>query len=208
MKKILCVLCFLPAMAFAEPGAYLQGQFGGVYLIDGSSINFSGPTGYAGRGSVGYLWGGNDFNYGLEGGVGYFPHATLKDHGTITFYTSSGASTIPVDSTLTYSGTQTDILGVLKYTFNCGFDLFAKAGAAYLNQDATEKFSIGSVSTQASHSGDRWAPEVAIGAGYQMSPAWEINVTESSVLVSQNVSANNAVATTNMLLVGLTYHFA
>ncbi len=199
MRSVFLAILLLPSIALAQSGNYVQGQVGGVYLVNGTQFGIYGPTGTAWRASGGHLWGDNNFNYGIEAGLGYFPHATMEED---IFF---------IKDTLDYSGYSADLLGVLKYTFNSGFDLFGKAGLAYLNQKSTAKSSLNSygMDIYARHSmdGSKIGPELAIGLGYQFTPAWEASLTESTVFISNKISQNNAVATTNTLLFGLSYHF-
>lgn len=196
MKKLALALLLFPTLALAQPGTYFQGQLGGVYLVDGNHFDFLfGPTGATGRASVGHLWGNTNVNYGVEAGLAYFSHAS----STISIFG---------DNTLSYSGYTSDILGVLKYNFDNGFNIFGKAGLAYLSQSSNQTGSVmGTIVYQNATSGNKVGPEFAIGAGYQFTPNWEMNLTESTVLVS-GVSAGNPVATTNMFLLGLAYHLS
>lgn len=205
MKKLILVivvpLILLPVMTYAAPGYYIQGELGMVALSAGTHDMFNpifNPAGGAGRLSVGHLWGDNNFNYGLETGLMYYPHADMD-------------SFIFADTTTTYKGYNFDILGVIKYTFDSGFSLFGKAGGAYVHQNATSSLDISvdgiSVSTSTSASGSRVAPEVALGVGYQLTSNLGLNLTADTVFAG-TPSASNPVATTNSLLLGLAYRFA
>lgn len=104
-----------------------------------------------------------------------------------------------------------DLLGILKYTFNNGIALFAKGGAAYTNQhlNISESVTIyNSTATQTlDTSGHKFAPEAALGIGYQFNPNLEMDLTANTVFAG-NGSQNNPAATNSALMLGLTYHFA
>jgi opacity protein-like surface antigen len=181
MKKlILAVMALIPTLALANPGYYIQGQVGPSMSIPG--IGFAGGIG------AGYLWGDNAFNYGAE----------------INVLTYSGIG-VDIFSALTHehgSGTDISLLGVLKYTFPCGFITFGKAGFAISHQE--QEFDLGYLGTQ-NTSSTALVPEAAIGMGYQFNPNWEMDLTANHN--RDNTNDNTDIFRTSILL-GLTYHFA
>jgi outer membrane immunogenic protein len=196
MKKFILplavALSFLPVIACATPGTYVQGELGMVALSNGTNGMFEpvgNPSGGVGRLSVGQLWGDNNFNYGLEGGFRYFSHADTD----LLF----------IDTT--YKGYDLDLLGVAKYTFNSGFSLFAKAGGAYVHQTVTG--SVDGTSFSTSESGSAIAPELALGMGYQFNSGVALNLTADTIFAG-GPSNSNPVATVNSMLLGLSYRFA
>ena len=196
MKKvILAALALVPALAFANPGAYVQAQ-AGVNIVDSGLTGVSTMTGFGGGLGAGYLWGDNTINYGLElDAIGY-PSSSTTDQG--------------VD--LTINGYNISLLGVLKYTScSTGFVAFGKAGAAYVHQKFTVDIpGFGSANV----SGNDVAPEVALGVGYQFNPNWEVDLTADWIFGNSgnnNVFSNNGdfnTAQNGNVLAGVTYHFA
>lgn len=211
MKKIIIilgiVLSIISIPAVANPGFYIQGQGGFVAIIPGGSDFesdlFDLSDGGTGRLSGGYLWGDNNLNYGLETGVMIYPNARSSDSFLNLFDTK-------------YEGFNLDLLGVLKYTFNCGFNVFAKAGLAYMHQHVTtdsinftlfDAVNVPSVQL-ADNTGNKIAPEIAAGIGYQFNPNFEINLALMSAITgSTSPVAANPVATTSSVMLGLAYHF-
>jgi hypothetical protein len=208
MKKLLLSLAFLPVLAFANPGPYLQGELGATVITidtsDGAVWDFfSSTSGFGGRLSAGYLWGNNNFNYGLEVGGLYYPNIEFDEY-VFGFDNEK----------FKYDGYDLDLLGVLKYTFNNGFDVFAKAGGDYVHQHLTvdANVTIDGVTSPSVRildtTGSTVAPEVALGLGWQFNPHWEADLTSSIAFVGSASLPNHPEATTSTLLLGLTYHFA
>lgn len=179
MKKlILALMLSIPAVALANPGAYIQGQIG--FTISTPAIGNSGGIG------GGYLWGENAFNYGAEIDV-----LTYSGEGFQLFGNEKG------------SGTDVSLLGIVKYTFQSGVVTFAKAGLAISNQTETYNFPH---LDHTSQSATAVLPEAALGIGYQFNPHWEVDVTQDNTF-GKVMSDGNVLARSSLLL-GLTYHFA
>lgn len=205
-KSLLLALAMLtPVAAFAaagSPGAYVQGVVGGnaVFGDDNYSFNRANTlTGYSFGAAAGYLWGCSNLNYGVEVGALSYPDSTTSYN-----YGLGGIQSIDGKT----DGYNIDLLGVLKYTFDSGFNVFAKAGVAYVNQKATADYKIAGVKVSSvSRTDDKYAPEVALGAGYQFNQNWEVNLTANTVFAGES-SLNDAVSRTGNVLLGVTYHFA
>ncbi len=188
MKKvILAALALVPALAFANPGAYVQLGAGGNW-VDSDTSSFDSLTGFSGQVGAGYLWGDNTINYGLEADATFYPSST------------SNKDILGYNTEAKIDGYNISLLGVLKYTScSTGFVAFAKLGGAYVNQKATLSNTIFS----ASASDSQFAPEGALGVGYQFNPNWEVDLTGNYVYTNNNTVNNNA-----NLLVSVAYHFA
>jgi hypothetical protein len=195
MKKVLlAALALVPALALANPGTYVHADAGANWVDTGIS-GLSTFTGFAGGLGVGYLWGDNTINYGVELNGLIYPDSTTTDSG----------------ADFKINGYNISLLGVIKYTScSTGFVAFAKAGAAYVHQKLSVSFPGASFDT----TGNDIAPEVALGVGYQFNPNWEIDLTGDYVIGnsgSNNVFSNNGdfnTAENYNALVGVTYHFA
>lgn len=191
MKRvILAALALVPALAFANPGAYVQAQ-SGMSFVDSNTANIGYATGFIGAVGAGYLWGANDVNYGAEVDAQYYPSSTNTTAG--------------VDRQ--YKGYNLSLLAIVKYTScSTGFDVFAKGGGAFLHQS----LSINSVSA----SDNSWAPELAVGAGYVFNPHWEVDLTADEIFANlgphaaTNNSANYKAAQNGSVTLGVAYHFA
>lgn len=114
---------------------------------------------------------------------------------------------------LKYKGHMFDLLGVAKYYFGCNFNVFGKAGAAYVYQKATITVSHRARTVPVfSESKNKILPELAAGIGYDFTPAIGANITYSHVFGSkpsfQDLSTFNNVASVNTVLAGLTYKFS
>lgn len=206
MKKLIPLLFLLlsPVAASANAGYYLQGEGGIVAATPRSDLSHSFiplSGGAGGRISGGYLWGDNNFNYGLESGIFYAPHVTEEGDNYFILGTED----------MKYSIVNVDLLGVLKYTFNNGIALFTKGGFAYSHQhvkvtDTTTLFN-GTTTDTYDGSGSKIAPDAAIGIGYQFNPNIEMDLTANTVFISHG-SASNPASPNGSLMLGLTYHFA
>jgi opacity protein-like surface antigen len=191
LSSLVCLSLLVPAASFAmttTPGAYVQGSLGETAIFELPILSGGTPTTFSGRLAAGYLWGYDNFNYGIEVGGMYYPSASDS-----------------VENVLDYKvdGYNIDMLGVLKYTADSGVILFAKAGAAYVNQKL--ELSIPYFGLE-SKTDSKIAPEVALGAGYQFSDNWEMNLTVTGVFAG--ASGNNNVVTTNgSAMIGVSYRF-
>ena len=180
MKKLLlAIVILIPAVAMANPGAYIQGQVG--FSASTPAIGNSGGIG------GGYLWGDNALNYGTE-----IDALTYSGKGYQVFANEKG------------SGTDVSLLGVIKYTFQSNFVTFAKAGVAISNQTETYRYQyLG----QTSESATAVLPEAALGIGYQFNPHWEVDLTQDNTFGKVMSDGRNVLARSSLLL-GITYHFA
>ncbi|MCD6047280.1 MAG: hypothetical protein K0S08_927 [Gammaproteobacteria bacterium] len=199
IKKILFVtaLTFSSTATFAQSMPYIGGDAGILSLSSGIHGMFI-PwiSGANGRVFVGNLWGDtHGFQYGVEGAAMYFPHASIDLFGLDT----------------AFSGYSLSALGVAKYVFNSGFLVLGKAGVAYLHEKLKDSIETddGITIPLGSESGSKFAPEAAIGIGYQFNPKSELDLTADSIFAGYpNENTNNPVAQTNTLNLGFTYHFA
>jgi len=173
--------------AFADSSStpYVGAEIGVVQLTNSFSNIFSLITGMDERVFAGTLWGEGALKYGVEGSVMYFNDASLEDP-------------FGFGDRVDFRGYAFSALGVVKYNFDSGFSLSAKAGPAYLHQQAS--------SNGMSVSHGQICPEVALGLGYRFNPQWEAQLTADTILA--NESGSNPVYQTKSLNVGLTYHFA
>jgi hypothetical protein len=203
---LLALLGLYCAAAHADPGFYVQGEVGPVAITSdesngGDFVLLSSDFGFGGRVSGGYLWNNDNLYYGVELGALYYPNIDSD----ITFG--------PFEIDNKYEGVNVDLLGVLKYVFDSGFTVFAKAGGAYVYQKTANTVSAtfdnvtGSLQLT-NNSGSKIMPAVALGLGYQFNPNWEVDLTANGVFTGTTSSLDsNPAATTTDLLVGVTYHF-
>lgn len=189
MKKvILAALALVPALAFANPGAYVQAQ-AGINAVD-TNTNIGHTTGFVGGAGAGYLWGNNEIGYGLEVDALFYPNSKVT-HNNVEYK---------------YKGYNLSLLGIIKYTScSTGFVIFGKAGGAYTHQDLTVEPN--------SASDNDIAPEAALGVGYQFNPNLEVDLTADEVFshlgVRSTIPNNRFEAAQNgNLLLGVAYHFA
>lgn len=216
MKKLVFGLIALtPAFAFAAPGPYASVQAGVNWVVPGA--NFFDSTvantttsqndsyGFAGGAAVGYLWGDNTVNYGLEADGLVYPNSQ-----------SSSQSVNGSAYGTKYDGYNLSLLAVLKFTScSSGFTGFVKAGGAYVNQQVSIQGAGGSTITTLP-STDTFSPEVAVGVGYMITPRVEIDLTADEVFASSQKNLDSAnitnifgdAAENRNFLLGLTYHFA
>lgn len=200
MKKTLLVgliLAGLVAEANATPGAYMNGSLGiGGMDTDKTSIyNSNLRSGIAYRAGLGYLWGEDQYHYGLE--LGYTGYPSNQ-------YTSSLVN-------IKYTGYYVDLLGVGKYNFTSsdeGFFVLGKAGLAFVSQ-RTHATGIPYNKTQTA-----LKPEVALGAGYNVNKNVAVDMTFAHVFGGQanpaatTDSAATRVSAVNTLMAGITYSFS
>jgi opacity protein-like surface antigen len=206
MKKLaFCLLALTPAFAFAAPGPYATLQ-AGLNMVNASNSLQDDPIGFVGGGAVGYLWGDNTINYGLEADGLVYPNSNSgRGIGTTHDYQSS------------YDGYNLSLLAVLKYTScSTGFTAFVKGGGAYVSQQVTFNTAgplpfdapIGTQTNQTD-----FAFEAAAGVGYFFTQNLEADITWDHVFADSQPRPNatgsnlNVVDNDNFLL-GLTYHFA
>jgi len=204
-KSLLLALAMLtPVAAFAAagtPGAYVQGVMGGNAVFSNNDYSFGNDTatGFSFGAATGYLWGCDAVNYGVELGGLLYPRTTTSNRAI------PGTN---INSNFSVNGYNVDLLGVLKYNFPSGFNVFAKGGVAYVNQKVSLN-ALGSSSTTVSlnKTDDTFAPEAAIGVGYQLNQNWDVNLTVNTVFAGE-YKADHVVARNGNVLLGATYHFA
>jgi len=172
MKKVLLsVLAFLPCAAMAAPGAYVSAG-AGLNITDSEVSYVNDFTGAVGNVAVGYLWGDNTLDYGLELGGTYYPDSTSQASGV----------------KFKMDGYNVSLLGVLKYITCSGFDVFGKVGGAYVDQKLTATIpGIGSASV----TGDTFAPEVALGVGYMFNQNVEMDLTDDMVFAQNGTNSGS-----------------
>lgn len=176
-------------------------------------------SGIAYRVDAGYLFPvASHFLLGAEVGYTGYPKNTYKlDLGSKTY------------SHLTYSGDMFDALLVAKYYIGNHFNVFGKAGGAYVSQKTSWDLYNNTPGEADSNSfikkTHKILPEVAAGIGYDFTPSLGVDVTYSHVFGSKPVFNNAAdihagrdtsglqkdlskVASVNTVLVGLTYKFS
>ena len=191
IKKIAILLLLIPTTIFAAPGLYIQAE-GGLITSTGLDddpfldINID-PTA---RLSLGYLLGDCNFNFGLEAGG--------------TYYRASDQSTtfLGQKEDVTVDGSVFDLLAVAKYTFNSGFNVFAKAGGAYITRNINRTITSSGIAYPYNGNSSVAAPELAVGLGYQLTPHWGISLTGNALF--------NAPAPMNHMadaMIGVSYRF-
>jgi len=132
-------------------------------------------------------------------------------------------------SHLTYAGSMFDALLVAKYYIGTHFNMFGKAGAAYVSQKTSWDLYNNNKGEASSNSfvkkSHKILPEVAVGLGYDFTPSLGVDVTYSHVFGKKPNFTNTAdihtgpdttglqndlsqVASVNTVLVGLTYKFS
>lgn len=181
--------------------------------VNSSAINMQRTLGrVAARANAGYLFNiTNNFLVGPELGYNYLPN---------TKYTYSSFNFVNTGKLTDYS---LDLLGVGKFYVTNAFNVFGKAGVAYVRQKA--KFTTTNVSTAMTQSTalteDKFLPTVGAGVGYNLSPCVEATATymhafgKSRSSLQQGVIVNNvptqtfgdAITSYNTVLVGLNYGF-
>ncbi|ODN42316.1 outer membrane protein [Piscirickettsia litoralis] len=178
------------AAAFAQTGVYVEGQAG--YTLQ-RKMNVPTATNkdrkkIGGRVAIGYNYDINDmFGLGAELGYGYYGK---------TSYTVPG-----VTGDATAKSTGFDLVVVPTWHINPQFDLFAKAGLM------REKLS----GEDAAH-GDNTATKVVagLGAGYNITPALQINMTYQHVFgnnMDNGATSDSDVPSIDSVFAGVKYTF-
>ncbi|ODN42594.1 outer membrane protein [Piscirickettsia litoralis] len=198
MKRWLGIVAFFMAVqAFAGTGPYVQSQVGYGKLDTGSANGLESDSGgFSGRLSAGYLFGGQRLRYGAE--LGFARYAS-------SCYKSSGSS-------LKYQGDSADVLGVLSYQIGARWNIFGKAGLAYVDQQTD-----GNLFPSQTDSNAAVQPKVALGMGYSFTPSIGVNISYSHTFgdTPEGINKNstptkdmlNKVASTDLLSFGLSYRF-
>ncbi len=225
MRKSLILLTTAAALSFAIAGnaqpltthSSQAGAYAGIGLgyggmdtpeLDSAEKNRSTSSsedigGAAGRVYGGYLWQVSNFLIGPE--VGYNAYSNNE------YKLSDGVTT----SNLTYSGYTIDLLGVVKYPFANGFNVFGKAGIAYTSQKIEFDGNAPGISFSQSKTNTKTLPKVAVGAGYNWTNQFSTNVTYSHSFGNAPSSFENvhslddlySVASVDVVLVNAEYHF-
>lgn len=207
MKKIiLAVLTLLPAFALANPGPYVQAFGGqnevttnGSWVYDAGSNTWYGGNehsrGFVGGAGVGYLWGNETVNGGLELDALFYPDSSSAHY--------------------TYDGRNISLLGVFKYKpfDRVGLVGFIKVGVAFVQQTFTYTNVVQAYSpypVSGKKQLNATAPEVDLGIGYQFNQHWEVDLTSNSLFLSQgdNTGDGNIAAQNTNTLLSLVYHFS
>lgn len=228
MNKVLLTaitLVSVSAATWAVAGSQDQGHAGGFYAgagvgagnlvnsfstssIDGISTRYSDSTdfNFAARAEAGYLFGvTSNLLVGAEVGYNYFPKTKLAD---VTFNGKSSTANITTNT----NAYVFDALGVAKYFVTENFNVFGKAGLAYVHTVSTTTTTLTdssvtpatvTVTTEKSKN-DAYLPEVAAGVGYNITPALEATVAYNHAFGTGD--DNNPGY--NMVLAGLDYHFS
>jgi outer membrane immunogenic protein len=180
-----------------------------------------------GRVFGGYLIRGNNhLSYGLELGAMAFQEENLS----VTKTTTEISDDVPPVETITtteaklgYRNYLFDALAVGKYHLNAQWNVFGKAGIAYVNQKATLSGSetVNDVKTDlkpVKSNLRKFKPEVQAGIGYDVNKNLGINLTyihvfgqklENSINHNgEDVDINTNTFPVNALMLGVEYHFA
>lgn len=193
------------APSFSHPsGAYIGGGFGwGALstpdsLLSDSIMNFwhitnmkNQANGASFRANAGYLFNiTSNALAGVELGYQYLPQSQYTYN-----YPINGTNVV------TYSDYLYDALVVGKFYVNDQVSLFAKAGAAYVEQKF-QQVNDNNINSS------KFLPEVAVGAGYALTQNVEANLTYSHGF-GHNIKDNNTtkIPSFNSVLFGLNYSF-
>ncbi|MFI4937096.1 MAG: outer membrane protein [Candidatus Berkiellales bacterium] len=175
MKKtnkisLLLPLILVSSTAYSAP--YISGQLGVVGYGNNAIFKnlFDNDDQYAasGRVAAGYLWDINNcLKMGLETG---FTINSDKNLDTVDFWNNH----IDVD----YKRWSADLLGVVDFYATERFDLFAKAGVAYVSEKVEARISNPwGVNVSGSVSNEKYVPKAVIGAGYNVTNNVNLNVS-------------------------------
>lgn len=140
------------AMSSGE-GFYVLGQAGAL-KFSAKHTDFSDNWGLAGRLAAGYLWSSDAWRFGVEAG------ALIHDFNTYSTKDDDGTK-----DKVNTSGYLIDLLAVGKYYFNDQWNIFGKAGAAYVQQKLTVKENGVKKGTFKAHN---IRPEIQAGIGYDV----------------------------------------
>ena len=139
---------------------------------------------FAAAAHMGYLFPvTQNFLLGAELGYNYLP----ENKYTFGAAGVTAPKTDLVNGTIKYSQYSIDLLGVAKYYVTDEFNIFGKAGIAYVNQKVTQSFTEGNSGLDVqdflktlpsiSSSEAKFLPKVAVGVGY--------NITQNVELTAQ-----------------------
>lgn len=179
------------------------------YRLDGSTEKIHG---IAGQIYAGYLW-AIPHTQGLKAGLETGFNSYAKNRYTLMWLFGFG------QTDWTYSGYNIDLLGVARYNVaNTGFNIFGKAGAAYVSQTFTMNDNIAWIYSgpTTSNTAHKVLPKVALGVGYDFNQNVGINLIYDHIFGAQpchisdphrSVSKMNQVASVSTFTTGITYHF-
>jgi len=212
----------------ATPGVYVGGQLGAGNVHQDSSYTVTVPNkhyvstnlknsdskawGLAGRIFAGYQF---DQNFGAELGYMKFSDATSKSTDTYKDNSASRKSMIallPSTDVAIQNTTKTsavDLVGKAIYPVGNGFNLYAKAGVAYVMQknDFSAKSSKnvpGFKVAGGNKDENKFMPTFGVGASYDISPNAAVDVSYSRI---QKVGSSSKINSTDFVGAGLTYSF-
>lgn len=206
--------------AMQKGGAYVGADLGYTDMVLPSSIVVTDPAtniSFANQTNdfkhftvgahVGYLAQVSEyFLLGAEVGYQYLPNTRYTFDQTSAGVTTNGIS-------VKYSDYLFNLLAVGKYYVNNQFNVFAKAGIAYVNQKITLS-QAASPNLVSNPSSEKIKPQIAVGLGYNVTPNVEVTAQYSRVFgdtVEAVSNLNNLKATnipsSNSYLVGANYYF-
>lgn len=166
-----------------QGGMYAGAGFGWGQLLDNEknldnqSTVTAYKSNYAARADMGYLFNlSSNLLAGAELGYNYFPQVKVADVKANSY--------------------MFDALGVVKYYVMSDVNLFGKGGLAYMHSVAKQ---TGAKDVKT----DAFMPELAMGAGYNITPELEATVTYAHAF---GWKSNNP--SFNTVLAGLDYHFS
>lgn len=194
----------------AEAGPYIGGQIGYGNVHQGGfsntqlsevgivSSNTSSDSGVAGR-----VFGGYQINQYFAAELGYskFSNATAK-----TTVQTSPFSSATLDGTIkTYA---VDLVGKAILPLQCGFNIYGKAGAAYLSETADVTATIntpgGAIRIKESDKESHVYPTFGAGVGYEVTKNIVADVSWNHIQVVGN---STDLKNTDLVAVGLSYNF-
>lgn len=162
------------AMA-AKEGAYVGGQVGYGHFGEFRDYGKDNTSG----GVAGRVFGGYQFNSYLAAELGWTKFSNLSEQG-ISLKTNA-----------------VDIVGKAILPVADGFNLYAKAGAAYVMSDVDVK-GFGSGTEK------KWFPTAGVGASYDITPNVAADVSYTRI---QKTGNNSLFQSSDFVGVGLTYTF-
>ncbi|HIF9218023.1 TPA: outer membrane protein [Photobacterium damselae] len=198
MKGLLIVAGVLSSLvcgnAMAKAGPYIGVNIGSGGM-DTPDLEVNQTSSYELRGlaggiDAGYLWQTQQVEYGVE--LGFDTYAKNKYRIGDFFH-------------MDYKGYNLDLLGVAKYNFSSQWNVFGKAGLAYVNQKLTVD-GLGLIGKNK----NEIKPKVALGFGYDFTPELGMNAEYSHVFAGDANSLKSdgtKVASVDMLTLGVQYRF-
>jgi outer membrane immunogenic protein len=203
INKIALILSSLIISAPALAGPYISGQVGAFGYGEKNNpienlFDNDDEIRATGRLAGGYTWDVNDcLKVGLEAGVNGFEDVD----SSIIFADFNSINVIDLE----YSRWSLDALAVVDYQATQKFDLFAKAGPAYVR----EKVAIDTFGVEFSRSHGTVVPKAIVGVGYDVTNNVNLNLSLSHEFKRDNQnSIFDAVPSTTSALVGLQYNFS